>query len=89
MLCQSILTLRARPLQLSFRTVRGLAPDPRSIDQTFGRTADSTLTAVGSSSDIFSTAATQMIRFREFNSRCPDLALCFRASLLSKTGRDN
>ena len=33
MLCQSILTLRVRPLQLSFGTVRRLAPDASSVDK--------------------------------------------------------
>jgi hypothetical protein len=64
MLCQSVLTLRTRPLQLSFRAVGCFAPDARCIDQTFGRIANSTLTAMGSSFKYFlSAAATQMISF--------------------------
>ena len=85
MLCQGILPLRGCPLQLSFGTVRGLASDTRSFDKTFSRTADSTLTAMESSfNNSFPAAPAQMIGFREFNSRVPDLTLCFRAALLSK-----
>jgi hypothetical protein len=62
MLRQGILTLRVRPLQLSFGIVSRLASDTRSIDKTFSRTANSTLTTMGSAFDYsFTTAATQMV----------------------------
>jgi hypothetical protein len=83
-----VLALCFRPLQLSLRTVSCLASDTRNIDKTFSRTANSTLTAMGSSFAYFlSAAATQMVRFVKFDRRCPELTLCFRAVLLSKTRR--
>jgi len=64
MLCQSILTLCVRPLELRFGTIRCLASDTRNIDKTFSRAADSTLTAMGSSFDhSFPAPATQVISF--------------------------
>jgi hypothetical protein len=62
MLCQGIFTLRIRPLELSSWTVSRLASDARNIDKAFGRTADSTLTAMSSSFKYFlSASATQMV----------------------------
>jgi hypothetical protein len=62
MLCQRILTLRVRPLQLSFRAVGGFASHSRSIDKALSRTADGTLTAMDSSFEYFlSASATQMV----------------------------
>jgi hypothetical protein len=53
MLRQGISTLRVRPLQLSFGTVRRLAPDASCVDKTFSRTDDRTFTAVVASFKYF------------------------------------
>jgi hypothetical protein len=90
MLCQGISTLRVRPPQLRIRTVRCLSPDARSVDKTFSRTDDRTLTAVVASFKyLVPASATQMIRFRELDSRCPNLTLCFRTMPLRETSRRN
>ena len=62
MLCQGILTLRVRPLHLSFRTVSGLTSDSRRFDKTFSGTDDRILNATGSCFEYFlSATATQMV----------------------------